>query len=189
VIRAGSGGLLQVIQAEHYQFSFQPVGGQLPRRCLEELDVDKVTVMGHSIGRAFAGQRVRARCIPCSKPRQALIIGAVPPESVSVQRLEDWKALGCWPIQSIDAWLQGGVGRRLEGIRAFRKSTYYVNTWEAWNYDRGVEMQAGMYARLKTRSLVALARGARSTDSELMVFTSRWCTSSASADCHAIAHW
>jgi pimeloyl-ACP methyl ester carboxylesterase len=57
--------------------------------------------------------------------------------------LEDWKALGV-PYRSVDEWYQRDLNTKAEGIRQYQLSTYYAGQWRP-EFDRWVEMQAGMY--------------------------------------------
>ncbi|SDR81686.1 Pimeloyl-ACP methyl ester carboxylesterase [Halopseudomonas litoralis] len=132
VIAPDQVGFCKSSKPEHYQFSFHQLAAN-SRALLEELEVDNVTVMGHSMGGMLA-------------TRFALMYPEYTEQLVMVNPigLEDWKALGV-PYQSIDDGYQAELRKTAESIRAYQQSTYYVNTWEP-EYDRWVEMSAGMYA-------------------------------------------
>ena len=89
--------------------------------------------MGHSMGGMLA---TRYALMYPEQTEQLVMVNPI--------GLEDWKALGV-PYQNIDDGYQAELGKTAEGIRAYQKSTYYVNTWEP-EYDRWVDMLAGMYA-------------------------------------------
>jgi len=152
VIALDQVGFCKSSKPEHYQFSFHQLAANT-QALLEELDVDKVTVMGHSMGGMLA---TRYALMYPEQTEQLVMVNPI--------GLEDWKALGV-PYQSIDAGYKAELGKTAEGIRAYQESTYYVNTWEP-EYDRWVEMQAGMYAG-KDKELVAWNQALTSD----MVFT------------------
>ena len=58
--------------------------------------------------------------------------------------LEDWKAKGV-PLVTIDELYQGELKTTGDGIRAYERKTYYAGEWKP-DYDKWVEMLAGMYA-------------------------------------------
>lgn len=152
VIAPDQVGFCKSSKPEHYQFSFHQLAANT-RALLEQLDVGEVTVMGHSMGGMLA---TRYALMYPQQTQQLVMVNPI--------GLEDWKALGV-PYQSIDDGYQAELGKTAEGIRAYQKSTYYVNTWEP-EYDRWVEMLAGMYAG-KDGDLVAWNQALTSD----MVFT------------------
>lgn len=132
VIAPDQVGFCKSTKPEHYQFSFHQLAANT-QALLEELGVDEVTVMGHSMGGMLA---TRFALMYPEKTEQLVMVNPI--------GLEDWKALGV-PYQSIDDGYQAELEKTAEGIRAYQESTYYVDTWEP-EYDRWVEMLAGMYA-------------------------------------------
>ncbi|RUR53196.1 alpha/beta fold hydrolase [Vreelandella populi] len=125
-------GFCKSTKPEHYQFSFHQLATNT-QALLEDLSVDDVTVMGHSMGGMLA---TRFALMYPEQTEQLVMVNPI--------GLEDWKALGV-PYQSIDEGYQAELEKTAEGIRAYQESTYYVDTWEL-EYDRWVEMLAGMYA-------------------------------------------
>ncbi|WP_447555594.1 alpha/beta fold hydrolase [Vreelandella sp. EE22] len=115
----------------HYQFSFHQLAHNT-QALLDELGVDEVTVMGHSMGGMLA---TRFALMYPEHTEQLVMVNPI--------GLEDWKALGV-PYQSIDEGYESELETNAEGIRDYQQSTYYVDTWEP-EYDRWVEMLAGMY--------------------------------------------
>ncbi|MGP9632989.1 alpha/beta fold hydrolase [Halomonas sp. AOP43-A1-21] len=132
VIAPDQVGFCKSTKPEHYQFSFHQLAANT-QALLEDLDVDDVTVMGHSMGGMLA---TRFALMYPEQTEQLVMVNPI--------GLEDWKALGV-PYQSIDEGYQSELEKTAEGIRAYQESTYYVDTWEP-EYDRWVEMLAGMYA-------------------------------------------
>ena len=132
VIAPDQVGFCKSTKPEHYQFSFHQLAANT-QALLEDLNVDEVTVMGHSMGGMLA---TRFALMYPEQTDQLVMVNPI--------GLEDWKALGV-PYQSIDEGYQAELKKDAEGIRAYQESTYYVNTWEP-EYDRWVEMLAGMYA-------------------------------------------
>lgn len=132
VIAPDQVGFCKSTKPEHYQFSFHQLAANT-QALLEDLDVDEVTVMGHSMGGMLA---TRFALMYPEQTEQLVMVNPI--------GLEDWKALGV-PYQSIDDGYQAELEKNAEGIRAYQESTYYVDTWEP-EYDRWVEMLAGMYA-------------------------------------------
>lgn len=132
VIAPDQVGFCKSTKPEHYQFSFHQLAANT-QALLEDLNVDDVTVMGHSMGGMLA---TRFALMYPEQTEQLVMVNPI--------GLEDWKALGV-PYQSIDDGYQAELEKSAEGIRAYQESTYYVDTWEP-EYDRWVEMLAGMYA-------------------------------------------
>ncbi|GHB23881.1 alpha/beta fold hydrolase [Salinicola rhizosphaerae] len=115
-----------------YQFSLHQLASNT-HALLEHLDLDDITLMGHSMGGMLASRY--ALMYPEDTDRLVLVnpIG-----------LEDWKAMGV-PYQPIDEAYAAEQQKDAEAIRAYQQSTYYVGEWEP-RYDRWVDMLAGMYA-------------------------------------------
>ncbi|RUR46305.1 alpha/beta fold hydrolase [Vreelandella populi] len=132
VIAPDQVGFCKSTKPGHYQFSFHQLATNT-QALLEDLGVDDVTVMGHSMGGMLA---TRFALMYPEQTEQLVMVNPI--------GLEDWKALGV-PYQSIDEGYQSELEKTAEGIRAYQESTYYVDTWEP-EYDRWVEMLAGMYA-------------------------------------------
>ncbi|MBZ5488165.1 alpha/beta hydrolase [Halomonas aquamarina] len=125
-------GFCKSTKPEHYQFSFHQLAHNT-HSLLDELGIENATVMGHSMGGMLATR------FALMYPEQTELLVMVNPIG-----LEDWKALGV-PYQSIDDGYASELETTADGIRDYQRSTYYVDTWEP-EYDRWVEMLAGMYA-------------------------------------------
>jgi pimeloyl-ACP methyl ester carboxylesterase len=140
VVAADQVGFCKSSKPAHYQFSFQQLASNT-RALLDFIGVEKVTVMGHSMGGMLA-------------TRFALLYPAQTEQLVMVNPigLEDWKALGV-PYRTVDEWYARELKTNAEGIRKYQQNTYYAGEWRA-EFDRWVEMQAGMF-RGKGREQVA----------------------------------
>ncbi|WP_264297474.1 MULTISPECIES: alpha/beta hydrolase [unclassified Halomonas] len=125
-------GFCKSTKPERYQFSFHQLAANT-HALLDELGVENVTVKGHSMGGMLA---TRFALMYPEATEQLVLANPI--------GLEDWKALGV-PYQSIDDGYQSELETTAEGIREYQQSTYYADTWEP-EYDRWVEMLAGMYA-------------------------------------------
>ncbi|RZA32298.1 MAG: alpha/beta hydrolase [Lysobacteraceae bacterium] len=115
-----------------YQFSL----GQLAANThalLQELGIERASLVGHSMGGMLATRY--ALQYPASTAHLVLVnpIG-----------LEDWQASGV-PWRSVDAWLARELGTDAASIRKYQQEVYYGGTWKP-EYDRWVDMLAGMYA-------------------------------------------
>lgn len=133
-------GFCKSTKPENYHFSFHQLAANT-HSLLANLDIDKATVMGHSMGGMLA---TRYALMYPDGVEQLVLANPI--------GLEDWKAKGV-PYQGIDQAYQSELKKSAEGIRAYQQSTYYAGHWEP-RYDRWVEMQAGMY-RGKDRERVA----------------------------------
>lgn len=125
-------GFCKSSKPEAYQFSFHQLASNT-HALLESLDVDQVTVMGHSMGGMLA---TRYALMYPEQTEQLVLLNAI--------GLEDWKAKGV-PYQTVDKLYEGELKKSAEGIRSYQQSTYYVGEWEP-RFDRWVNMLAGMYA-------------------------------------------
>lgn len=125
-------GFCKSSKPEAYQFSFHQLAANT-HALLDNLELDEVTVMGHSMGGMLASRYA----LMYPKETEQLVL-------VNPIGLEDWKAKGV-PYQTIDETYQAEQQKNAKGIREYQRSTYYVGEWEP-RYDRWVEMLAGMYA-------------------------------------------
>lgn len=116
----------------HYQFSFHQLASNT-HALLHSLGIKDVTVMGHSMGGMLA---TRYALMYPDQTEQLVLVNPI--------GLEDWKAKGV-PYRTIEENYQAELDKTAEGIRDYQQATYYAGTWEP-EYDRWVEMLAGMYA-------------------------------------------
>lgn len=131
VVAADQIGFCKSSKPAHYQFSFQQLAANT-RALLDAIGVDKVTVMGHSMGGMLA---TRFALMYPTQTEKLVMVNPI--------GLEDWKALGV-PYRSVDEWYKRELNTNAEGIRKYQLSTYYAGQWRP-EFDQWVEMQAGMY--------------------------------------------
>jgi len=124
-------GFCKSSKPQHYQYSFEQLAANT-RALLLSLDLKKVTIMGHSMGGMLAA-------------RFALTYPDMTEQLVSVNPLglEDGRAKGV-PWTSVDDLYKSALNTDAAGIRQYQQSVYYAGTWKP-DYDKWVEMQAGMY--------------------------------------------
>lgn len=115
-----------------YQFSFQQLAANT-LTLLDRLQIEKVSVVAHSMG-GMLGTRI---ALTAPQRVQRLVM-------VNPIGLEDWQALGV-PYATIDALYQSESKTTFESIKAYQLKFYYDGQWRA-EYDRWVDMQAGLYA-------------------------------------------
>lgn len=115
-----------------YQFSF----GQLATNThalLKSLDVKQAVIVGHSMGGMLA---TRYALMHPEATEQLVLVNPI--------GLEDWQAAGV-PYATIDAQYQGELKTTFDSIKAYQLRFYYNGQWKP-EYDRWVQMQAGLYA-------------------------------------------
>lgn len=112
-----------------YQFSFQALA-QNTRALLDHAGVERVVVVGHSMGGMLATRF--ALQFPARTDRLALIapIG-----------LEDWKRLV--PARSVDDWYAAELKATPDSLRAYQKKAYYGGEWKP-EYEALLTFAAGM---------------------------------------------
>lgn len=146
-------GFCKSTKPHGYQYSLHQLAANT-HALLRSLDVEKATVIGHSMGGMLAF-------------RYALMYPAATEKLITVNPigLEDWKAKGV-PWQPIETAFENGLGTSFEGIKAYQLKHYYANGWRS-EYDKWVEMQAGMYREAEAARVNAWAQ-AKTSD---MIFT------------------
>ncbi|GHD10198.1 alpha/beta fold hydrolase [Tianweitania populi] len=132
VIAPDQVGFCKSTKPEHYQYSFHALAANT-KALLDARGIKKATVIGHSMGGMLATRF--SLMYPEAVDRLVLVnpIG-----------LEDWKAEGV-PYQPIDEALAGEKKTSFDSIKAYQEKFYYTAGWKP-QYDRWVEMSAGMYA-------------------------------------------
>jgi pimeloyl-ACP methyl ester carboxylesterase len=125
-------GFCASTKPEHYQYSFQQLAANTDA-LLKHIGVKQAALVAHSTGGMLATRY--ALMYPDAVSRLVLVnpIG-----------LEDWKALGV-PSRSVDQWYERELKLSPDSVRAYEKSTYYVNRWKP-EYERWVDMLAGLNA-------------------------------------------
>mgnify|MGYP006189760213 CR=1 FL=1 len=114
-----------------YQFSFAQLASNTVA-LLDSLKVDKVTLIGHSMGGMLA---TRLALNHPERVEQLVLVNPI--------GLEDWQAEGV-PYATIDQMYQGELGTTFERIKNYQLRFYYNGTWKP-EYERWVEMLNGMY--------------------------------------------
>jgi pimeloyl-ACP methyl ester carboxylesterase len=125
-------GFCASTKPERYQYSFQQLAANT-EALLRHLGVSRAALVAHSTGGMIATRY--ALMYPDSVSRLVLVnpIG-----------LEDWKALGV-PARGVDQWYERELKLSADSVRAYEKSTYYVNRWKP-EYERWIDMLAGLNA-------------------------------------------
>ncbi len=125
-------GFCSSSKPQGYQFSFAQLAHNT-RALLQSLDIDQVTLIGHSMGGMLAS-------------RFALNYPDIADQLVLVNPigLEDWQAEGV-PYAPIETMYEGELQTDYEKIKGYQQKFYYDGDWKP-EYDRWVEMLAGMYA-------------------------------------------
>lgn len=114
-----------------YQFSFAQLADNT-RVLLDELKLDKVTLLGHSMGGMLA---LRFTLQYPDRVEQLVLANPI--------GLEDWQAEGV-PYATIDTLYQNELKTSYESIKNYQLKFYYNGVWKP-EYDRWVQMANGMY--------------------------------------------
>lgn len=125
-------GFCRSSKPRRYQFSL----GQLvdnTHALLRSLGIERAVVVGHSMGGMLAARYA------LQYPQDTAQLVLVNPIG-----LEDWRAEGV-PWRNVDAWYAGELKTNFDSIKAYQRKVYYGGQWKP-EYDRWVEMLAGMYA-------------------------------------------
>ncbi|MGN5593745.1 alpha/beta fold hydrolase [Stutzerimonas nitrititolerans] len=132
VIAPDQVGFCSSSKPEGYQFSFAQLAHNT-QGLLQSLDIDKVTVIGHSMGGMLAS---RFALSYAQNVEQLVLVNPI--------GLEDWQAEGV-PYATIDQLYANELKTDFEKIKAYQQKFYYNGRWKP-EYDRWVNMLAGMYA-------------------------------------------
>jgi pimeloyl-ACP methyl ester carboxylesterase len=123
-------GFCKSSKPDHYQYSFQQLAANT-HGLLASIGVKQATILGHSTGGMLA---VRYGLLYPADTEQLVLANPI--------GLEDWKALGV-PSLGVDKWYERELAQSADKIRAYEKSTYYVNQWKP-EYEPWVQMLAGL---------------------------------------------
>lgn len=123
-------GFCKSSKPAHYQYSFQQLADNT-QALLASIGVQRATLVGHSTGGMLA---VRYALMFPQQTEQLALVNPI--------GLEDWKALGV-PSLGVDKWYARELATSADKIRAYEKSTYYVDSWKP-EYEPWVQMLAGM---------------------------------------------
>jgi pimeloyl-ACP methyl ester carboxylesterase len=132
VIAPDQVGFCKSTKPAHYQYTFQQLATNT-HELLTHLGIDRITLIGHSTGGMLA---TRYALMYPRDVEQLVLVNPI--------GLEDWKALGV-PARTVDQWYQRELKLSADGVRAYERSTYYVNQWKP-EYERWVDMLAGLNA-------------------------------------------
>jgi pimeloyl-ACP methyl ester carboxylesterase len=125
-------GFCKSSKPESYQFSFHQLAHNT-HALLRSLGVEKAVVLGHSMGGMLAARY--ALTYPAAT--EALVM-------VNPLGLEDWKAEGV-PYATVDRLYEQELKTTFDTVKAYQLKFYYGGRWKP-DYERWVEMNAGMYA-------------------------------------------
>lgn len=111
---------------EHYQFSFSALATNT-RNLLDEIDADKVTVVGHSMGGMLASRF--ALMFP-DRTQKLILVNPI--------GLEDWQHVV--PYLPIDRWYASELKKTPQGVRNYMRESYYDGNW-APEYEELAKLQ------------------------------------------------
>jgi len=112
----------------HFQFSFHTLA-TYTRRLLNHLGVNRISVVGHSMGGMLAS---RFTLMFPEITRRLVLVNPI--------GLEDWKRKV--PYQTIDKWYTGELTKTPAKVKAYMRESYFDGEWKA-EYDPLIEIQAG----------------------------------------------
>jgi len=110
------------------QYSFQLLASNT-RAILDSLDIDKVCVLGHSMGGMLATR------FALMYPRRTEMLILENPLG-----LEDWKTMV--PYQRVDDWYAAELQQDYAAMKAYQQQNYYQGTWTP-AYEHWLDIQAG----------------------------------------------
>lgn len=116
---------------ERYQFSFEALVANT-RGLLDALGVDRVTVIGHSMGGMLA---VRFALMLPQRTERLVLVNPI--------GLEDYRARV--PARTIDELYAQELAQTPEKIRAYQRASYYAGAWTP-EYERIAEITIGWTA-------------------------------------------
>ena len=131
VIVPDQAGFCRSTKPQGYQFSLHQLAANT-RALLRHLDAGRVTMIGHSMG----GMLTMRHALLYPDDLDGIVL-------INPIGLEDWQAEGV-PYRTIDQWYAGEQQVSFPGVKAYQQATYYAGEWRP-DYDRWVEMLAGMY--------------------------------------------
>lgn len=132
VIAVDQIGFCKSEKPEHYHFSLQQLAANT-RALLDKLGIERSHVIGHSMGGMLA---VRYGLMYPQASTRLVLVNPI--------GLEDWQAAGV-PWRSLDDWFEREKQTSAESLRQYQEQFYFNGQWKP-EYDRWVEMLAGMYA-------------------------------------------
>ena len=116
---------------KHYQFTFAQLAAN-SKALLTHLEIDTVSVMGHSMGGMLA---TRFALQYPETTRQLLLLNPI--------GLEDWRAMGV-PYVSIDKLYNNERKKNFGDIKIYQQNSYYDGRWNN-DYARWAQLLASSY--------------------------------------------
>ena len=113
---------------QHIQYSFQLLC-QNTKAILDTLGIEKVSVLGHSMGGMVAA---RFTLMYPERVEKFILENPI--------GLEDWKVKV--PYQSVDDWYQQELKKDYNSLKKYQQESYYHGTWKT-EYDKWLEVSAG----------------------------------------------
>lgn len=110
------------------QYSFQLMAQQT-KTLLDTLKIDKIIVIGHSMGGMLA---TRFALMYPDETQKLVLENPI--------GLEDWKV--SVPYQSVDQWYASELGKTYEKLKAYQQNSYYHGQWKP-GYDKWLDQLAG----------------------------------------------
>ncbi|TDR94721.1 alpha/beta fold hydrolase [Enterovirga rhinocerotis] len=132
VIAPDQVGFCKSTKPAGYQFSFQQLATNTAG-LLSSLGIEKATVLGHSMGGMLA---TRFALMMPERVEKLVLVAPL--------GLEDWQAAGV-PWLPIEKAYEAERKTTFDSIKAYQLKFYYNGVWRP-EYDRWVQMQAGLYA-------------------------------------------
>ncbi|PZP39130.1 MAG: alpha/beta hydrolase, partial [Pseudomonas fluorescens] len=126
-----------------YQYSLNQLAVNT-NALLRNLGIEQPIVIGHSMGGMLAARYA----IMYPQQLEKLVL-------VNPIGLEDWQAKGV-PYATVDTLYANELKTSFESIKNYQLNFYYNDLWKP-EYDRWVDMQAGMYAG-KGKEVVAMSQ-------------------------------
>ena len=114
---------------ERYQFSFEALA-DTTRQLIDSLGIDKVTVVGHSMGGMLA---LRFARMYATRVDRMVLVNPI--------GLEDWRAKGV-PSATLDELLATELAQAADKIRGYQRETYFAGAWKP-EYEPLVEVLIG----------------------------------------------
>jgi len=116
---------------QRYQFTFDQLAANT-KALLDHLNLDEVTLMGHSMG----GMLATRFALQYPKLTEHLLL-------LNPIGLEDWRAMGV-PYVHIDSLYQSELDKSFESIKAYQRANYYDGEWSE-EYQTWARMLARHY--------------------------------------------
>jgi len=110
----------------NYQYSFAQLADNTVA-LLDELNIDKAHVLGHSMGGMLA---TRFALDHSGRTLRLILLNPI--------GLEDWRRFGV-PYQTVDQWYTRELDKTADKIKAYQRASYYDGKWNP-AYDRWVDL-------------------------------------------------